>query len=161
MHICQTRRTLMMVKPPPPYSFLPQSLVHFLFLCLFSTFSIFNRPWENFSRDQEEKSALIATGSVDWNLGRFPLLNWACQLWPALPQGSWRSSALWQSYYTILAIKAWTYLCIAEPTLPFWPFFVRTYLPTPTLPFHISECRFLHMLSKILEKFQKKLMRLW
>ena len=95
MHICQTRRTLMMVKPPPPYSFLPQSLVHFLFLCLFSTFSIFNRPWENFSRDQEEKSALIATGSVDWNLGRFPLLNWACQLWPALPQGSWRSSALW------------------------------------------------------------------
>ena len=54
MHICQTRRTLMMVKPPPPYSFLPQSLVHFLFLCLFSTFSIFNRPWENFSRDQEE-----------------------------------------------------------------------------------------------------------
>ena len=97
MHICQTRRTLMMVKPPPPYSFLPQSLVHFLFLCLFSTFSIFNRPWENFSRDQEEKSALIATGSVDWNLGRFPLLNWACQLWPALPQGSWRSSALWQS----------------------------------------------------------------
>ena len=95
MHICQTRRTLMMVKPPPPYSFLPQSLVHFLFLCLFSTFSIFNRPWENFSRDQEEKSALIATGSVDWNLGRFPLLNWACQLWPALPRGSWRSSALW------------------------------------------------------------------
>ena len=29
--------------------------------------------------------------------------------------------------------------CRAYPTLPFWTFFVRTYLPTPTLPFRISK----------------------
>ena len=47
---------------------------------------------ELFQRSRRKNSALIATGSVDWNLGRFPLLNWASAR-PTLPPGSWRSSA--------------------------------------------------------------------
>ena len=79
------------------------SILNLHFLCLYIFFSsvCFQHFQFSIGRGRTfpgiKKKALIATGSVDWNLGRFPLLNWACQLWPALPQGSWRSSALWQS----------------------------------------------------------------